>query len=441
MTSCRFHSTPALRFARSEVTFAAAAALSLALCGRADAQTPAPAPPPQDPTVTNRVEAAEAYGDVPKRELLSFNHFEGRWFSVRVGGGVLFDYSTYSQDEDSETQMAISPLGDLRDFRLLAKGKVLHPNITYTIGYMYDKAADAWRFRQTGIMVAVPRLHGSVFVGRTKEGFSTNKMMVGYQGWANERTTMNDALIPILADGIKVTGSTPGGTIVYNFGFFKDTRSEAESFNKNDKQTAARVVWLPKIGGTEKTVLHFAVEARHARSDDGTLRYRSKPESFQAQAYAIDTGSFTADYANAVGVEAYYRPGPLVFGMEYFVNQTKAPEVGDPLFHGGEIFAAYTLTGEVKPYNAGGAYFERLSPARPVFSGGPGAWELVTRFSYSDLDDDGIRGGRFWRFTPVVNWYLTDNLRLEFVYGYSSLNRFGVVGKTQYFQTRFQFQL
>ena len=76
-----------------------------------------------------------------------------------------------------------------------------------------------------------------------------------------------------------------------------------------------------------------------------------------------------------------------------------------------------------------------------MFSGGPGAWELVGRFSYSDLDDGPIRGGKFWRITPMVNWHMSDNIRLELVYGYSSLARFGTTGKTQFFQSRFQFQL
>jgi hypothetical protein len=33
---------------------------------------------------------------------------------------------------------------------------------------MYDKAKEQWRFRQTGIMVAVPKLMGQIFVGRTR---------------------------------------------------------------------------------------------------------------------------------------------------------------------------------------------------------------------------------------------------------------------------------
>jgi phosphate-selective porin OprO/OprP len=40
-----------------------------------------------------------------------------------------------------------------------------------------------------------------------------------------------------------------------------------------------------------------------------------------------------------------------------------------------------------------------------------------------------------------VNWYLSDQIRLEFEYAYGSLNRFNLVGNTRFFQTRVQFFL
>ena len=35
---------------------------------------------------------------------------------------------------------------------------------------------------------------------------------------------------------------------------------------------------------------------------------------------------------------------------------------------------------------------------------------------------------------------MTDNTRVAFAYGIGQLDRFGVTGTTQFFQTRFQFQ-
>jgi phosphate-selective porin OprO and OprP len=390
------------------------------------------------PALDDQIDAAEADGDSPRRQLVAWNSYEGPYVTLRVGGGFGWDYSAYAQDENSKEQMTLHATDGVRDFRLLFKGRFPRvKGLSYTLGYMYDGARKEWAFRQTGLMYDVPALLGNIFIGRTKEGFSTNKIMVGYHFWTNERATANDALIPILGDGIKWTGRIPSEKLVYNVGYFYDKYSETETFNKNDNQFVGRAVWLPFMG-TDKGVLHLALEARWADAEDGQLQYRSKPEAFLAQSYAIDTGKFPASHANTLGVETYYRPGPLMFGMEYFFNQVSSPETNNPLFHGGEIFAAYMFTGELHPYNTKGAYFEGVSPAQPVFEGGPGALEAVLRYSYSDFDSGTIHGGRFWRITPMLNWYLSDNVRLEFVYGYGQLDRFGVTGYTQFFQTRVQ---
>ena len=105
------------------------------------------------------------------------------------------------------------------------------------------------------------------------------------------------------------------------------------------------------------------------------------------------------------------------------------------MFHGGEVFATWLITGEVRTYNTRGGYFNQISPQRPVFAGGPGAWEVVTQFSTIDLDSGTLTGGKYWRLTPMVNWYLSDTSAWRFAYGYGSLNRFGLVGKTHFFQT------
>jgi len=61
--------------------------------------------------------------------------------------------------------------------------------------------------------------------------------------------------------------------------------------------------------------------------------------------------------------------------------------------------------------------------------------------SYIDLDSGSLQGGRFWRLTPMVNWYLSDHVRLEMTYGYGTLDRFELRGKTHFFQTRLQLQM
>ena len=96
------------------------------------------------------------------------------------------------------------------------------------------------------------------------------------------------------------------------------------------------------------------------------------------------------------------------------------------------------LTGERRRYNVCRGDFGAVSPKNPLFSGGWGALELTARYSWADLNDAAISGGRFGRASIAVNWYATDNLRLEFNYGYGRLARFGADGVTNFFQARLQ---
>jgi phosphate-selective porin OprO and OprP len=113
---------------------------------------------------------------------------------------------------------------------------------------------------------------------------------------------------------------------------------------------------------------------------------------------------------------------------------------GDHMFHGGDVVATWCITGETRPYNTVGGYFKDVEPFRSVFNGEPGAWEAVLRYSYTDLDSKGVHGGTFGRITPMVNWYLSENMRLEMAYGYCHLDRFNLKGNMQFFQTRIQLQ-
>ena len=101
---------------------------------------------------------------------------------------------------------------------------------------------------------------------------------------------------------------------------------------------------------------------------------------------------------------------------------------------------SWIVTGETRPYAAPHGTFRAVSPARPVFKGGPGAFEAVLRVSYSDLDSDSLSGGKFWRVTPMVNWHLSDQARLEVSYGIGGLDRFGGHSRTEFFQARLQLQ-
>jgi phosphate-selective porin OprO/OprP len=354
---------------------------------------------------------------------------------------VLVEAIAYDQDSASREQFDLTRLGKLRDARFLINGRIRSRRpITWQTGIMYDQVTKTWLFRQTGIMVAVPEIWSHFFAGRAKEGFSLNKVMVGYDGWSMERLPFTDATIPLLADGVKWLGHVPRWHWFWNLGWFTDLLSEGQTFSSYDNQFVVRTGWVPFASDSSGTVLHLGGSLRRGNVDNDTLQLRSRPEAFPAP-YFIDTGKFPARSSRMAGVEAFYRPGSVLIGTEYYWQTVNSPQTGDPAFHGGEFVVSWLVTGETRSYNTVGNYFRAVSPDRTVIQGGPGAWEVVVKASYSDLRDRSLDGGVFRRVTPMLNWHLTDNMRLEMAYGYGRLDRFGHNGTTNFFQTRLQLQL
>ena len=87
-------------------------------------------------------------------------------------------------------------------------------------------------------------------------------------------------------------------------------------------------------------------------------------------------------------------------------------------------FESATLVAELKAFyfarkNVGA--FGRVFPDRKS-----GAWELIGRYSYLNLDSDGIQGGVLHDWTAGVNCYLTPYSRFMFNYIAANLEGFDV---------------
>jgi phosphate-selective porin OprO/OprP len=377
-----------------------------------------------------------------KKKALQWNEFDLGFTTIKFGAGLLYDYASFSQDADAEAQMDsagvdMEPSFKLRDFRLLVSGR-LHTKrtVTWKAAAMYDGVTEEWFVRESGLIIGVPELSGHLFIGRTKEGFSLNKVMNGYSGWTMERQMALD-VIPILADGVKWFGFLPKSRILWNIGAYADWFSEGQSFSKFNWQFAARVGWMPLYDKANNRLIHLAANYRYGDPLNGEIRLRSKPEA-DPLGYFIDTGTFDSDHSDHYGGEIYYSSGPFMVGSEFYLHSFSSVQADNPRFFGGDIALTYIFTGESRPYNTVGSIYGFIPVNKSIFKGGSGAWEAVFRVSTLDLDSGNIHGGKFWRVTPMVNWYPSNNIRLAFVYGYGVLDRFNLQGATQFFQTRLQ---
>jgi phosphate-selective porin OprO/OprP len=379
-----------------------------------------------------------------KRFPKNINIFTGRWSSFRIGMGFLYEYAGFSQNQEGKQQMdsagvVLENQFKVRDFRVFASGQLTTKRvISWKIGLMYDGFNREWLMRETGVTIAVPEISGHIFVGRTKEGFSLNKVMNGYAGWTLERQIALD-VIPILADGVKWIGYWPQKRIIWNLGIYDNLFSKHQTFSTYNWQTAARVAWLPIFLPEEKKQLHLGVSYRYGRVHQSEIRVRSRPEANPAP-YFVDTEMLQSKYSNHVGAEAYYTKGKLMVGGEYVWHRFNTQD-RDALFHGGDAVISYFFTGASRPYSTTSGVYSFVPVKKSIFRGGWGELEGVFRVSRLDLNGGSIAGGEFWRLTPMVNWYMTKYLRLELAYGYGVLERYGIKGGTQFFQTRIQFAI
>ena len=383
--------------------------------------------------------------ETTKAEKLPWNMFDTSFTTIKLGAGFLYEYAGYVADATTKRQM--DSIGselkydfDVRDFRILIGGQLkTKRTITWKAGFMYDGDAKSWYVRESGVMIATPEIWGSIFIGRTKEGFSLSKVMNGYSGESLERHMAIDA-IPILGDGIKWLGYLPKQKIVWNMGIFADWLSKDQGFSTYSWQFITRAAWLPIHSEEKQTTLHIGGNFRIGQPEDNKIRLKSKPESNTAPIF-IDTGTFSANQGTFVGWEIYYSKGPMLFGTEYSWQMFNSSEKNDPVFHGGEVMASYIFTGASRPYTTTSGIYTFIPVEKSVFHGGLGEIEAVLRYSTNELNGGTIQGGRFWRITPTVNWYLSKNFRFEFAYGYGILDRFSLKGATQFFQSRIQILL
>ena len=140
-------------------------------------------------------------------------------------------------------------------------------------------------------------------------------------------------------------------------------------------------------------MLHLGVNYRYGEVAGGEIRVRSRPEANPAP-YFIDTDKFPADHSNHIGGEVYFSSGPLMLGSEYYMHKFSSPEKDNPLFQGGDFVVSYIITGESRPYSTVSGIYGFVPVNKPVFAGGPGAWEVVLRYSTLDLNGGTVNGGK-----------------------------------------------
>jgi phosphate-selective porin OprO/OprP len=151
-----------------------------------------------------------------------------------------------------------------------------------------------------------------------------------------------------------------------------------------------------------------------------TIALQAGPELAIGTTRTVDTGKIAARGMTEWGLETALQAGRLYGQGGYFHFTVQRDGVlPDPGFSGWYGMAAFSLTGEQRPYSAGKASFAGLKPDHPLGKGGFGAFEVAARYSSVDLAFDpfagaakgGITGGKQDVLGLALNWYPTSGLR------------------------------
>jgi hypothetical protein len=371
--------------------------------------------------------------DVPH----GWNEFNNRWFSTTLGFAPIVDYSGFTQDNDSITQVGKQDSRwDIRSGRFSFRGQIhTRRPITYFLSLEYkglDRPPEAPSFGITDFWFSIP-IHkkvGTLTFGKIKETFVYEMV-----GDAANLPFLERTLNPFFVSrgiGVKLSNSVLNDRMTYAVGWFNDWFTQGQSFSESANDVTARVTALPLYSKDGANYLHLATSYRYAGGENGVVRLKGRPESNIASNF-VDTGDIPASHQNEIGLEFLATRGTFSVLGDYAESYVYSSTRGVPHFYGASVTATWTITGEHRPYDRKVGYARRIIP-----EGRWGAWEVVARYSHIDLNDRSVTGGILHKGLVGVNWWASPQWRISFGYGLADLDRKGVSSLTNIFQTRFQ---
>jgi phosphate-selective porin OprO/OprP len=243
-----------------------------------------------------------------------------------------------------------------------------------------------------------------------------------------ERAAFDDAFINTRRLGINLGYVNSAGDFRINGGLWTN-HSIDSSLDQDGWIGAMRAVYSPLVGGNQ---LHFGLNFQHREftenngstassasgqpSTNQLARYRARPFTQLTDQRFVDTGNFAAKSDNIFGIEAagIFKSLHVAAEAQYlktsaynafdsitvddpedvldlFPAATQFVPDGNPSFWGGYIEAGYFLTGETRGYKGG--TWDRTKVLKPFSKGGSGAFQVIGRLDYLDLDSSKLKNG------------------------------------------------
>jgi phosphate-selective porin OprO/OprP len=411
----------------------------------------APAPPPAIPTTPPASSAPPfevlwnngLFLQTPKKEFVAHVggtlHYDGAWYTG--GRGVQTFPGGVGRFQDG---------ANARRMRLLLEGTVFqNVDYKYELEFMngFSPAGlsgpvapntvsnssgptDAW------VTVKEVPFLGNVRIGNQKEWFSLEHLESHKFLMFLERSYLFDFSQPSAFNNGRVPGISTFRTwlddrVFTAIGVYKN-ESDLLGFGVGDGQYAVtgRVAALPAWNPDNQFYWHVGGAMSHRDPVDGQVQVRIRNSvrnaPFPLLNLIANTGSITSTAHDLFNVESAGAWGPVTVASEYTANLIRGarvnggPNLGTLAYHGYYTEAMVFLTGEHRTWDPKVGAFKRVIPKKNLsFKDCTcGAVEVGTRYTFLDLDDAGVNGGRLNNVTAGLTWYWNPNTRVQFNYDY-----------------------
>ncbi|MDB5334778.1 MAG: phosphate-selective porin [Planctomycetaceae bacterium] len=387
--------------------------------------------------------------------------------NVQVNGFFQADVGFFDQSANNRATVGdIQDGADFRRFRLSAKGAVIE-NVNYfaqlDFGFFGRPTfTDVWLE-----ITHVPVL-GFIKIGQWKQPFGLETVTsVRYQTFM-ERSSLFQTFEAFRHIGIGTYNYSESQMSTWAGSVFKTGNDQfGDDIGDNAGISAAargtHLAWYEEGENSSLYYLHMGGAFWYGNPGNDRMRYATIPEfyigSFGSSAANpvgtskvpipnvangtppfVDTGTFACNNFQHYGAELVWSHGPFYVQSEAMLAIVN-PQNNLTQMHykGAYVNASYFLTGESRPYDKKAGALDRVKPLenfRTDTGCGWGAWELCSRYSYIDLNDGNINGGRMDDWTAGVNWYLNPYTKFQANYiksnlanptfGHSYANMFGL---------------
>jgi phosphate-selective porin OprO/OprP len=366
-------------------------------------------------------------------------HLEELKMSGKIGGKIAFDGAAFATSGDLQN---FDGGFELRRARIYAKGDCL---LILPVSYQFELGYIPHEFYIEESYLSFKNIP---WIGELKLGQYQAPMGLDVITSSRDITFMEpaaplQALAPGVNAGVQMGQPVFDKRATWTLGFFTDgLGNDFGDASRDYGRAILRVTGLPIYQRDPEhpdsvRLLHLGLSANGLLTSESSVRYQARPESHLAP-YVVDTGDISSQGAMVLGAEVAWVNGPLSIQGEFlhsFVDQTDSGMLN---FEGFYASAGWFLTGDTHPYDRTQGAFGRVIP-RHNFDwgkGGWGAWEIVGRYSYVNLSDGAINGGRLGMFMAGVNWYIHSNVKWRFDYGFGRVSDTTSDGNLNVFETR-----